>query len=362
MLGFQVLDDVQKGVGSNFQIGSDPFSGNCEVSAWWVAKNGYADDVEYQITYGAGSTDTVYKSHKTNGGQWNVLGQYNQIPYGPITVQVNAADGKTAADAVQIVCLGDPVIFVYESTNFIHTDHLGTPRQVTDLGQTVVWRWNSRPFGDSAPNDDPDGDSNTFTLNLRFPGQYYDQESGLHYNYFRDYDASTGRYIESDPIGLNGGVNTFGYALSNPTRHVDPSGQWANVAVWGAFRFFGGRAAGAAIGRYATARLGPTAGVVVTCVLTGYCSSDNSEIDDALNDADAPPYPGIENLARDCKPIGERIVEPARNPRFKGGISIEQEYTCNDCESVTRHTIVMDGKIVHDHFRPGRPKGDGGID
>lgn len=63
---------------------------------------------------------------------------------------------------------------------------------------------------------------------LRFPGQYFDQETGLHYNYFRDYDPSTGRYIESDPIGLDGGLNTYSYSELNPLRYIDPLGLEVN--------------------------------------------------------------------------------------------------------------------------------------
>jgi RHS repeat-associated protein len=73
----------------------------------------------------------------------------------------------------------------------------------------------------AAANDDPDGDGVGFTYNPRFPGQYFDAETGLHYNYFRDYDPATGRYVESDPIGLDGGLNTYGYGLANPIKYTD---------------------------------------------------------------------------------------------------------------------------------------------
>jgi RHS repeat-associated protein len=92
---------------------------------------------------------------------------------------------------------------------YVHTDHLTTPRRLTRPSDgEVVWRWDSDPFGTTTANEDPDGDSAVFEYNLRFPGQYWDVEGELSYNYFRDYDPYTGRYIESDPIGLGGGVNT----------------------------------------------------------------------------------------------------------------------------------------------------------
>ena len=107
---------------------------------------------------------------------------------------------------------------------YAHNDHLGTPHMLTDEGGVAVWSAVYDPFGMATVNEDLDGNGNTVTLNIRFPGQYYDAESGLHYNYFRYYDPETGRYITSDPIGLNGGLNTFGYVGGNPIYWADPYG------------------------------------------------------------------------------------------------------------------------------------------
>ncbi|WP_428623518.1 RHS repeat domain-containing protein [Sedimenticola sp.] len=101
---------------------------------------------------------------------------------------------------------------------YIHNDHLGTPQGMTDESGTVVWKADYRPFGEA------DVTVSTLESNLRFPGQIYDQETGLHYNYFRDYDPGTGRYVESDPIGLAGGLNTYAYVESNPIDWIDEYG------------------------------------------------------------------------------------------------------------------------------------------
>ncbi|WP_201800051.1 RHS repeat domain-containing protein [Andreprevotia sp. IGB-42] len=102
-------------------------------------------------------------------------------------------------------------------------DQLGTPRQITDpASNAVVWRWDSEAFGNTQANQDPGNTGNQFVYNLRFPGQYYDAESGRHYNYFRDYDPSTGRYVQSDPIGLKGGsFSTYSYVSGNPIQMLD---------------------------------------------------------------------------------------------------------------------------------------------
>ncbi|HLA74959.1 MAG TPA: RHS repeat-associated core domain-containing protein [Gammaproteobacteria bacterium] len=107
---------------------------------------------------------------------------------------------------------------------YIHADHLNAPRVITDTSNRIVWRWDSDPFGVGAANEDPDGDLVKFNYNLRFPGQYFDKETGLYYNMARDYDSQTGRYIQSDPIGLAGGLNPYTYVSNNPLSFIDPLG------------------------------------------------------------------------------------------------------------------------------------------
>ncbi|RFF31158.1 RHS repeat domain-containing protein [Wenzhouxiangella sediminis] len=113
-----------------------------------------------------------------------------------------------------------------QSVYSIHADHLGAPRAVVDASGSKRWEWSFRrnPFGEMAPNEDPKKTGEAFEFNLRFPGQYYDAESGLHYNYFRDYEPQTGRYVQSDPIGLSGGFSTYGYAFQSPSKYIDPLG------------------------------------------------------------------------------------------------------------------------------------------
>ncbi len=133
---------------------------------------------------------------------------------------------STGVAIQETVYLGDIPVAVLQGTAVyhLHADHLDTPRVITDSTNKVIWRWDSDPFGATAANEDPDGDRKKFTYNLRFPGQYFDKETGLHYNYFRDYDPKIGRYVQSDPIGLAGGLNTYAYVANNPLRFTDPMG------------------------------------------------------------------------------------------------------------------------------------------
>jgi RHS repeat-associated protein len=107
---------------------------------------------------------------------------------------------------------------------YVHSDQLNTPRKVSRPSDNQLrWRWDPTPFGEGAADEDP-ASLGTFVYNLRFPGQQFDVESELNYNYFRDYDPTVGRYVESDPIGLRGGPGTFSYALNQPILLSDPRG------------------------------------------------------------------------------------------------------------------------------------------
>jgi RHS repeat-associated protein len=102
-----------------------------------------------------------------------------------------------------------------QGVDYLQADHLGTPMGATGSSAQAFQTHRQGAFGETV---------GAGFSRQRFPGQYFDAESGLHYNYFRDYDPSTGRYVESDPIGLMGGINTYGYVGGDPLRFVDPLG------------------------------------------------------------------------------------------------------------------------------------------
>ena len=117
--------------------------------------------------------------------------------------------------------VADPAAGGGEDVYDVHTDHLDTPRMLTDAGQAVVWRQSHEAYGTAVL--DP-GNSVT-DFQVRFPGQYLDEETGFHYNFFRYHDPSVGRYISADPIGQRADVNTFSYARNDPMAFVDPDGR-----------------------------------------------------------------------------------------------------------------------------------------
>ena len=127
-------------------------------------------------------------------------------------------DGTWGTDPLYLVESGDA--YYYQN------DHLGTPQKLISQSGAVVWSANYESFGqahvDAVTVDNP----------LRFSGQYYDNETGTHYNYFRDYEPKLGRYIESDPIGLLGGGNSYRYSYNQPTKNIDPKGLYDDCDLY----------------------------------------------------------------------------------------------------------------------------------
>lgn len=209
---------------ANSATWSPNLTGEHQVYAKWTQHANRATNATYTITHAGGSTQ-VPVNQQANGGQFNLLGTFTLTPASTITLTDNA-DGYVIADAVQLIATAPVAAQMY----FVHTDHLNTPRLITNQAGQAVWRWDQgEPFGDSLPNENPSG-LGIFTCNLRLPGQYFDQETGLHYNYFRDYDPGTGRYAQSDPIGLNGrSFSTYGYVNGNPLKYIDSRGLEAEL-------------------------------------------------------------------------------------------------------------------------------------
>jgi RHS repeat-associated protein len=142
---------------------------------------------------------------------------------------------RRLAGLAAALCLSLQIFPAWGDVYYIHSDHLDTPRAVTNAQNQVIWQNPplTEPFGSGAPDEDPDGDATPFTLNLRFPGQYFDPETNAHYNYYRDhYFPSLGRYGQSDPIGLLGGINTYGYVRGSPLLWGDPRGLLTCGSGW----------------------------------------------------------------------------------------------------------------------------------
>jgi RHS repeat-associated protein len=178
----------------------------------------YIYDALGQLIEKAGSSSTTVLMYDEQG---HLLGEYSSggtliqetIWMGDIPVATLRPNGSTGCTTTT-VCVFN-----------VHTDQLNAPRKVTKpaTGQ-ILWRWDTDPFGTVTPNQNPSG-VGSFVYNLRFPGQYYQADTGVFDNHFRHYDPQTGRYIESDPIGLMGGsYSTYAYVGGNPVSFIDPLG------------------------------------------------------------------------------------------------------------------------------------------
>ncbi|WP_288131604.1 RHS repeat-associated core domain-containing protein [Microbulbifer sp.] len=190
----------------------------------------YTEDGVLKGTYYYNALGQRVRTDKTEDNllHYDLSGQY----LGETNIAPNDTDIQSQIDYIyldnmpvaQIVTKYNEGQVPSRSLTYLHADHLNTPRIGTDVNETIVWRWDSDAFGQSIPNADPDNDTTQTVVNLRFPGQIKGSEASRFYNYFRDYDPATGRYLTSDPIGLMGGINTYGYVHQNPLNQTDSLG------------------------------------------------------------------------------------------------------------------------------------------
>ena len=269
-----------------------------QVYAKWTSDETRVTDARYSIVHDGGTT-AVTRNQRAGGGVWQYLGSYSFDPLLTPSVTLAANDnGSVAADAVRFV--GGPTGAT--DVAYLHTDHLGTPQAMTDASAQLLWWRDQTPFGQTV---DTGGFSQT---PIRFPGQFADDESGLHYNYFRDYDPALGRYIQSDPIGLRGGLNTYGYVRGNPQRYVDPTGELPVLALP-----LIPAAAAAAIpaAKSAGAYLLAFGGIAGALVLLDEALGDG---DDADTNSQVSPLANQDSCAEgdQCKELGKRARGQAK--------------------------------------------------
>ncbi|WP_243787297.1 RHS repeat-associated core domain-containing protein, partial [Pseudomonas amygdali] len=200
-----------------------------------------------------------------------------------------------------------------------------------------LWRWNSDAYGVGAPEEDVDGDGKATTIALRFPGQIYDAQTQLSYNYHRDYNPDTGRYVQSDPIGLGGGLNTYAYVEGNPIRYIDPKGQ----SIW----IVPAAEAGATAGSFVCPGVGTVVGAALGVGLgagLGWYLGDkyfNESADEGRADHAA-------GRAEDAKTNPDRQVGD-KNKVMENGKTYE--------DADTGHTVHVDGDRVVITDSQGRP-------
>jgi len=156
-----------------------------------------------------------------------VITVFHYDNYGKLIAE-SLADGTITAEYLYMGKIRMAKVDVATGAIYYYlNDRLGTPQILTDDTGKVVWEAEYKPFGEADVNQNSE-----VVNNIRLPGQYFDQETGLHYNYHRYYDPMTGRYLTPDPIGLAGDIHLFSYVSNNPVMNIDPLGLFCKI-IWG---------------------------------------------------------------------------------------------------------------------------------
>jgi RHS repeat-associated protein len=267
--GYDLLDHVTSGIGSANQTFTYDANGNRLTLTGTASETYTISPTSNRVTaingtvgktysYDAAGNPLIYtpvtlayndrgrlKSVQTTSNTetlvYNALGQMIKVSGGSPGTVLYAYDeaghllgeySSTGALVEETIWLGDiPVATLRPhsgggiDTYYVHTDHLNTPHVVTRPSDNAqMWTWFQPSFGDSLP-------TGTLTYNLRFPGQIYDKQGGLFQNNRRDYDPAVGRYVESDPLGLRGGINTYAYVSNAPIMLTDRFGLQSSLGT-----------------------------------------------------------------------------------------------------------------------------------
>gem|GEM_PF-1470047 len=246
--------------------------------------------------------------------------------------------------------------------HFLHTDHLERPLLASDASGAVTWQALAESFGQSRI-----GSASSAQINLRLPGQYWDEETGTHYNQQRDYDPQTGRYIQSDPLGLYDGVNTYSYAHQNPLSYTDPTGEAVPAAPFVYVRCIAQCKATDALLAAIKSECDPrTLGDCAKECLNPLAWIGGSKAKHAKNNSSPPNVPRIngENYFRPGPYAGPGVLAskgPSRKipPNERAEVNRQgDQYGCHTCGA--KDSGRPDGKWIPDHQPPNSMNPDGG--